>query len=373
MASCNNDQVISLVRPHTVKKFELIESYVETWAQKLLNTPKCEGIVFIDCMCNSGVYKNENSETVYGTPVRVARKLRDAAGQYPSKQIYIYLNDNNPEKIELLKLQLPKECKNFHYSITAIDANERLKQIGPNLHKKKCLNFFLLYDPYDATIDWLALAPFFRNWGEVLINHMVSDSVRAIKQAKSQKAIEKYEGTYLSDFEDLLPCGSDKKAYEKRVEQIITKLKGAANRRYYIAAFPFFNGKNSLVYDLVHCTSNIAGFKLYKHTAWKTFGGKSSLKNTHGIENQFMLDMDGGSSLTTHTDENCYYVKDIVDYIQNQFAGQADVPFSELWDLLDEHPVFPSDGYCKIIKSELKSLYGAKVSRSTISFSNRSV
>lgn len=373
MASSNNEQVISLVRPHTVKKFELIESYVETWAQKLLNTPKCEGIVFIDCMCNSGVYQNEKDETVYGTPVRVARKLRDAAGQYPSKQIYIYLNDNNPEKIELLKLQLPKECRNFHYSITAIDANERLKQIGPNLHKKKSLNFFLLYDPYDATIDWIALAPFFRNWGEVLINHMVSDSVRAIKQAKSQKAIEKYEGTYLSDFEDLLPCGSDKKAYEKRVEYIITKLKGSANRRYYIAAFPFFNGKNSLVYDLVHCTSNIAGFKLYKHTAWKTFGGKSSLKNTHGIENQFMLDMDGGSSLTTHTDENCYYVKDIVDYLQHQFAGQVDVPFSELWDLLDEHPVFPSDGYCKKIKSELKSLYGAKVSRSTISFTNRSV
>lgn len=373
MASSNNKQLISIAKPHTIKKFELIESYIETWVQKLLNNPKCKRIVFIDCMCNSGVYQTTEGETVYGTPVRVARILRDAAGQYPSKQIYIYLNDNDSEKIELLKLQLPKECNNFHYSFTAIDANERLKQIGPKLHTAKNLNFFLLYDPYDAAIDWLALAPFFRNWGEVLINHMVSDSVRAIKQAKSQKAIEKYEGTYLADFEDLLPCGSDKTAYEKRLEQIITKLKGSVGRQYYIAAFPFFNSRNALVYDLVHCTSNIAGFKLYKETAWKTFGGKSSIKDTHGLENQFMIDMDGNGGLTTHSDESCYYVKDIVDYVQKSFGGKKDVPLSEIWQLLDEHPVFPSGGYCQIIKNELKSTYDAKVSRSTISFTNRSI
>ena len=82
MASSNNDQIISLARAHTIKKFELIEKYVETWAQKLLNTRACEGIVFIDCMCNSGIYRDENGETVYGTPIRVSRILRDVAGQY---------------------------------------------------------------------------------------------------------------------------------------------------------------------------------------------------------------------------------------------------------------------------------------------------
>ena len=56
MASSNNDKLISIAKPHTIKKFELIESYVETWAQKLLQNNWCEGIVFIDCMCNSGIY-----------------------------------------------------------------------------------------------------------------------------------------------------------------------------------------------------------------------------------------------------------------------------------------------------------------------------
>ena len=47
--------------------------------------------------------------------------------------------------------------------------------------------------------------------------------------------------------------------------------------------------------------------------------------------------------------------------------------FAEIWQLLDEHPVFPSDGYRKVIKNELKSIYGATASRSTISFTNRSI
>ena len=51
MASSNNKQLISIAKPHTIKKFELIESYIETWVQKLLNNPKCKRIVFIDCIC----------------------------------------------------------------------------------------------------------------------------------------------------------------------------------------------------------------------------------------------------------------------------------------------------------------------------------
>lgn len=368
MASTNNDKLISIVKPHTLKKFELIENYVETWAQKLLQNSWCEGIVFIDCMCNSGVYKTPQGETIYGTPVRVARKLRDAAGQYPNKKIYVYLNDNNPEKIALLKDNLPKEHINFRYSITSKDANELLKEIGSKLSTRKQLHVFLLYDPYDASIDWEALAPFFQNWTEVLINHMVSDSIRAVKQAKRQKTIEKYQNTYLAGIDELLPYGSDKLAYENRIEQIITMLKGSPNREYYVAAFPLFNTNNSLVYDLVHCTSNAAGFELFKRTAWKTFGGKSSTKNTHGKENQYTFSFDELGEIVTHADEHCYYVKDIATYLQNQFSGQKDVPLETLWALLKEHPVFPASGYCNEIKQELKKTHGAKIYMSKISF-----
>lgn len=171
-------------------------------------------------------------------------------------------------------------------------------------------------------------------------------------------------------YRSYLPCGSDRIAYEKRVEQIIASLQSGAGRKYYIASFPFFNSRNSLLYDLVHCTCHEAGFKLYKATAWKTFGGKSSIKNTHGDENQFMIDFTD-QRVKTQCDECCYYVKDIVDYLQNKFAGKKDVPFAVIWADLDAHPVFPSDGYRAEIKKALKNDYGAKISRSAISFTDR--
>ncbi len=142
--------------------------------------------------------------------------------------------------------------------------------------------------------------------------------------------------------------------------------------QYYIAAFPFFNEKNAIVYNLIHCTSNIKGFRLYKQSAWQTFGGKSSTKNTHGLENQLMLDFEGKGIATTHTDEFCFYIKDIAEYLQKSFNGRTNVPLNDVWTLLDSHPVFPSDGFRSQIKNELKQNHGASVSRSTISFVDRS-
>lgn len=359
MASSNNNETISRASLHTQKKFELIEKYIMPWAQKLMNNASCKGLVFIDCMCNSGLYHDENGETIEGTPLRVARILRDIAGQYPFKQVYLYFNDRDAAKTALLSEKVPKETANFHIEITCKDASELLKTIGPKLDQPN-LHYFLLYDPYDASIDWEALLPFFRYWGEVMINHMVSDSIRAISQVKKESTMQKYEGTYrVSDFEQLVPFGSDKAAYEKRVLQIINALKG--QRRYYVAAYPFYNTQNSQMYSLIHCTSNPVGFELYKKTAWQTFGDHSSNKNTHGNENQLMLNFDGSGTITTMTDESCFNVRDIAKYIQYRFKGKRDVPLEEVYRSLESHPIFPTDGYRSQIKDHLKTDFGAEI------------
>lgn len=358
MASNNNNETISRASLHTQKKFELIEKYIMPWAQKLMNNASCKGLVFIDCMCNSGLYRDENSATIEGTPLRVAHILRDIAGQYPLKQVYLYFNDRDAAKTALLSEKVPKETANFHIEITCKDASELLKTIGPKLDQPN-LHYFLLYDPYDANIDWEALLPFFRHWGEVMINHMVSDPVRAISQVKKESTMQKYEGTYMADFEKLVPFGSDKAAYEKRVLQIINALKG--QRRYYVAAYPFYNTQNSQVYSLIHCTSNSVGFELYKKTAWQTFGDHSSNKNTHGHENQLMLDLEGSGTITTQTDESCFTVLDIAKYIQYRFKGKRDVPLEEVYRSLESHPIFPAEGYRSQIKNYLRSDFGAEI------------
>ncbi len=359
MASSNINETISRASLQTQKKFELIEKYIMPWAQKLMNNTSCEGLVFIDCMCNSGQYRNDNGAMIEGTPLRVARILRDVAGQYPYKQVYLYFNDRDEAKIALLREKVPKDTANFHIEITCKDASELLRTIGPKLNRPN-RHYFLLYDPYDANIDWEALLPFFRYWGEVMINHMVSDSVRAISQVKKESTMQKYEGTYMvSDFEELVPFGSDKAAYEKRVLQIINVLKG--QRRYYVAAYPFYNTQNSQMYSLIHCTSNPIGFELYKKTAWQTFSDHSSNKNTHGRENQLMIDLEGSGTITTQTDESCFTVLDIAKYIQYRFKGKRDVLLEEIYRSLESHPIFPAEGYRSQIKNYLKSDFGAEI------------
>lgn len=276
MSSSNNTKVISKASPHTIKKFELIETYIKSWAQILMLNSSSTGIIFIDCMCNSGVYRDDNGNIVYGTPIRVANALVDVSRTYVDKQVHLYFNDYNEKKIEELKKHLPQDERNFKIVTTIRDGNKLLKWIGPQLNRNSHMHFFLLYDPYDASIDWEALLPFFRHWGEVLINHMISDTVRAVQRVKREEKKKKYEGTYqVDDIADLIPYGSDKAAYEKRLLKIIDSMKGSSKRQYYVAAFPFFNIKNALVYDLIHCTSHGAGFKLFKKTAWKTLDRKS--------------------------------------------------------------------------------------------------
>ena len=354
--SSRKKSVISKASPHTIKKFELIEEYIKSWAQKLLLTESCNGLIFIDCMCNSGVYTDDAGQLVKGTAVRVSEALREAARTYTQKNIHIYLNDKDKARVDELKKHLPQDERNFKIVTSCSDAHELLRTIGPQLYGTGHLHYFLLYDPYDATIDWEALLPFFRNWGEVMINHMVSDPVRAISSAKKKTTKAKYENTYLEDFEELVPYGSDKTAYEARVEEIINSLKGA--RRYYVSAFPFYNTQNSLVYNLIHCTSNKEGFKLYKRSAWKVFGAQSSTK--HSVENR-QLSFNFLGEIAEEEDESCLHIIDIAKYLQRSFRGRKQVPLDEMWELLDNHPIFPSEGFRNEVKGNLTGFFDAKI------------
>jgi len=348
--------VIEKASPHTIKKFELIEEYIKSWSQKLLLNKSCNGLIFIDCMCNSGIYTDDVGQSLKGTAVRVSEALCDAAKMYLEKNIYVYLNDKNRVRVEELKKHIPQDERNFKVVTSCSDAHELLRTIGPQLYETGHLHYFLLYDPYDATIDWEALLPFFRNWGEVMINHMVSDPVRAITSAKKKTTKAKYENTYLEDFEKLVPYGSDKTAYETRVEEIINSLKGA--RRYYVSAFPFYNTQNSLVYNLIHCTSNKEGFKLYKKSAWKVFGAQSSTK--HSAESR-QLSFNLFGEIVEEEDESCLHVIDIAKYLQRNFWGRKQVPLDEIWELLDNHPIFPSEGFRNEVKNNLTCFFDAKV------------
>lgn len=134
MMSSRKKSVISKASPHTIKKFELIEEYIKSWAQKLLLTESCNGLIFIDCMCNSGVYTDNTGQLVKGTAVRVSEALREAARTYTQKNIHIYLNDKDKARVVELKKHLQQDERNFKIVTSCSDAHELLRTIGSQLY-----------------------------------------------------------------------------------------------------------------------------------------------------------------------------------------------------------------------------------------------
>lgn len=126
--------VISKASPHTIKKFELIEEYIKSWAQKLLLNDSCNGLIFIDCMCNSGIYTDDDGNPVKGTALRVSEALREAARTYTEKNIHIYLNDKDKARVDELEKHLPNDERNFKIVTSRGDAHELLRTIGPQLY-----------------------------------------------------------------------------------------------------------------------------------------------------------------------------------------------------------------------------------------------
>ena len=374
MASSKKKEVISEASPHTIKKFELISEYVKVWINILMLNPKCKGIVYIDCMSNSGVYRNEIGEEIKGTPLLVSEIIAEAMTRYTSKQAYLYFNDKEEDKIELLNTRLPKQTENFHVNTEVMDANELLRKIGKQFSTMfQDMHFLLIYDPYDAHIEWDAMMPFLKNWGEVILNHMVSDPIRAVKMAKKPETIEKYEETYQSNIEELISFGSDRDAFEEKIKKIIRDGSGRKEGKYYVASFPFFNSTNSVVYNLIHCTGHYRGFELFKTTAWHTFGDHSSMKNTHNDENSMQMSFtENGKIVCEYSpDTSCYNLRDAALYVQRHFAGMVDVSNDTVWGYLGEHPVFPTRDYKNKIKDVLKREYGMKASRSSMTFLDR--
>lgn len=354
-------------KPHTIKKFEIINNYVADWARKILGYGDSKGVVYIDCMCNAGMYRDERGNEVKGTAILVAETLKNTIKDYPGKKAVIFFNDLDPKKIECLKSYIKQFGLENDSQFTIITANRDRDEFITNLEhvmrsKAYGYNTLLVYDPYNATLNWDAISPYINRWGEVIINHMVSDTARGAKQAKRQTVKEKYQETYQQAISKIVEIGTDRSKLDALIFEII---KDRASDSYdtFIASFPFFNRKNTVVYNLIFCTHHIEGIKLFKKKAWQAFGGKSSLKDTHGLENQMTIDFETGEAVFATADEGCYYIKDVAKYVVDKFGDRDDVMIDEIYDDLDRHPVFPSDGYKNEIKKELKERYGAEIKR----------
>lgn len=349
---------INVCRPHTILKIELISSYVQKWSRILLTGKfSCNNLVYIDAMSNCGIYSDENGQTIRGTAIHVAEILKKAAYDYPEKCIFLFFNDLDKNKCSLLSEELEArgivQSSNFKIEISNNDKDEFLsilKERDLFKDRNNGTHSLLFYDPYDASINWDAIEPFINRWGEVIINHMISDPIRGMSQAKDK--MSKYEITYEESEMDLKSVGTDKEHYKNRIRQIALSRRKYRNDEFRIAGFPFFIRKNVLIYEILHLSASLRGFDEFKNCAWKVFGRTSSNKKTNYDPQQAQLSF--GLAFQEIPDIECYNLNNIVDYLLVEFKGESCVSLDALYEKLKAHPVFPSNAYRNEIKKLLK-------------------
>lgn len=81
-------------------------------------------------MSHSGEYVDDDGKQVFGTSIRVAKYFRNAADQYPHKQIDLHFSDLCAARTDHLKGLMPNDSCNFHVHITTEDGNELAKRLG---------------------------------------------------------------------------------------------------------------------------------------------------------------------------------------------------------------------------------------------------
>ncbi len=367
MARKKQTNVITEAKPHTVKKFELIERYVDEWARKILGFNGIEGregsrgVVFIDCMCNSGRYTDIDGNLIEGTALRVAKRLNTIIQGYPGRDAILIFNDMEEDRVQHLRKEIEDaNLTNIAVSYNVGDCNAFLRGLNISTFSNQ-YNTLLLYDPYRAAIDWDAIKPYLNRWGEVIINHMMFDTSRGAAQAKKPEVIDRYQETYQRDISLLAETNKDD--LDDIIVSIIRNNVNKSASNYYISIAPFYNRTNGRVYSLIHCSGNIKGIRLYKKVTWQTFGDRSSMHTHSQPQGQLMFDLGGTGDVDTLTDIHCYDVHDIAKYIYHKYKSLQSVSLEVIYKDLDEHPVFPSDGYKDEIKRELKQFFGVTFPR----------
>lgn len=377
MTNSNRD-CLNVAKPHTIKKFELINAYVKEWAWKVLGFngkagySQNQGIVYIDCMSNAGVYKDESGNLIEGTAIRVIKTLQEIMNNFPLKKALLFFNDYDPQKIQRLELEIEKiEHSNVEIVTSVLDRDDFLQHFA--LNKYKHYQKLLLYDPFHTDINWNSIMPFLNVWGEVIINHMLYDVTTGSSSVKAPSKIKRYIDSYQMPIEEIVRIHTDRDELNNRIIELIRK-NNYQNKKIFISYASFFNRKRGEVYRLIHCTKSIEGAKLFKKNTWKVFDNKSSDRGTsHTIGQLSFVNTiaDGAEELEIElqkSEENCFTITDIAIFIHDKYKKRKIVPLQEVYYLLDRHPVFPSDGFKDQIKRELKKQYGVKIKGTDLYF-----
>lgn len=275
-----NEKYLDEAKLHTQYKIKYIKDYVRRWLNVAVNYRQ-RNIVFIDSMCNAGIYKNG----IKGTCIEVIELFIEYAKENETKQFYVFLNDYDKNKINVLKelinnYNIPN---NLRINITDKDVVEYLSLlIKKGTFSNSC--FTLLYtDPYNFGIPNLltTIKRFIDEfYCELLFNYFSSDVTRNKKNTSAKNKMFKIKNELSSVITDINIVEDENKEI---LNKLISTYKDTKNIKYSFA-YRFNNTNNAELYYIIFFTPNKRGLELIKESIWEVFNGEESFKKQIDID-----------------------------------------------------------------------------------------
>lgn len=259
-----NTNVLTKKKQQTDYKIKYVTEYVRQWVIISSERSDISEIVFIDCMCNAGVYYDGD----LGTCIEVMQIFAEAAEQHPDKTYILRLNDIDTGKINILKAvitKLRKKQPNFLIYIENKDVNKYLEQINTHKVFGYGKSVVLYVDPYDfGTVHIPKVSAILKNhYCELIFNFFISDYTRNWNTAKER--IAACLGNQTVDTKEQL------------MEYMENQFK--VGKIKYGFSYQFKTKTNIELYQIMFFTPNRRGLEVLKDALWKVFNGKFYHRN----------------------------------------------------------------------------------------------
>lgn len=278
--SKENEKYLDEAKLHTQYKIKYIKDYVRRWLNVAVNYRQ-KNIVFIDSMCNAGIYKNG----IKGTCIEIIELFIEYAKENQSKQFYVFLNDYDKDKIRVLNELISNYNmpNNLKINIKDKDVVEYLSLlIEKNTFSNSC--FTLLYtDPYNFGIPNLltTIKTFIdKFYCELLFNYFSSDVTRNKNNISAKNKMSKIKNELSSVITDI---NIDDDKNKEILNKLICTYKNTKNIKYSFA-YRFNNTNNAELYYIIFFTPNKRGLELIKESIWEVFNGEESFKKQIDID-----------------------------------------------------------------------------------------
>ncbi len=250
----------------TVAKLEIFEDYAQAWIPTFVMQAHVPEIHIFDFFAGPGYDCNN----IYGSPIRILKKLDEQLGNILAKKtkIVLHLNEyeSNKKKQEKFAL-LVENCKNF-------------------ISKHPKFHYFLNVKYYneDAEKLFLKLLPVINTYPSLV--YLDQNGVRFI----SQEYIEKLEKLKTTDFLyfvsssyfrrfcntnefkrilDIKTEELEKESYKNIHRFILNKMKGRLSPDSELKLFPFSIKKKANIFGVIFGAKNYAAVDKFLNISWK--------------------------------------------------------------------------------------------------------